>query len=255
MVSLSTPSDKLLRAQIGEAVSIVAKYDFPSTWPDLVSKLVETLSPTEYTVNVSVLQTAHSIFAPWKSEIRSDRLYATINLALEQFTSTYFALFRATATHILSPEAAQLDASSLGLLAECMVLLFALYYDMTAQDLPPVFEDSAEEFFGSDKDQGWFLRFLQWNPPVLVGDVSGGTPIIPNFHSYPLDLPCFSSSSLIKTARRPHSNRTHANQNDHSRNMRAVRPAIQRSLRASSSHLCAGRMGDDRSEYPRRARG
>jgi exportin-2 (importin alpha re-exporter) len=36
MVSLSSPSDKLLRAQIGEAVGLVAAVDFPDRWQDLV---------------------------------------------------------------------------------------------------------------------------------------------------------------------------------------------------------------------------
>lgn len=169
MVNLSQPQDKLLRSQVGEAVSAVARIDFPETWPDLISRLVSTLSPSDYTVNGSVLQTAHNIFAPWKSEIRSDRLYTTINLALGQFVDPYLALFRATASHITTTEIT--DPAALGLLGDTMDLLFSLYHDMTAQDLPPAFEDAHEEFFGSDSQEGWFLKFLQWDPPLLRGDV------------------------------------------------------------------------------------
>lgn len=35
MISLSAPTDKALRAQIGETVSIVAEADFPQAWPGL----------------------------------------------------------------------------------------------------------------------------------------------------------------------------------------------------------------------------
>lgn len=170
MVNLSDPSDKLVRTQVGETVAAVARIDFPDSWPDLVSRLVSTLSPTDYSVNISVLQTAHNIFAPWKSEIRSDRLYSTINLALSQFVEPYFSLFRATASSVASMDGAGIPA--VPLLGDTMNLLFNLYYDLTAQDLPPAFEDAHEEFFGNEKEEGWFLKFLRWDPPLLRGDVS-----------------------------------------------------------------------------------
>jgi len=37
MISLASPTDKLLRAQIGEAVGVIAAIDFPAKrWPDLI---------------------------------------------------------------------------------------------------------------------------------------------------------------------------------------------------------------------------
>lgn len=36
MLALSAHSDRGLRAQIAETVTIVAKYDFPHDWPDLM---------------------------------------------------------------------------------------------------------------------------------------------------------------------------------------------------------------------------
>ena len=36
MLALSAPTDKAMRAQIAETVTIVAKYDFPHDWPDLM---------------------------------------------------------------------------------------------------------------------------------------------------------------------------------------------------------------------------
>ena len=156
MVQLSGPNDKLLRAQVGEAVAIVARQDFPDAWPDLIPRLVGTLSPDNFAVNLSVLQTAHSVFAPWKSAIRSDALYATINLALNQFQEPYFGIFRATANHLLSSNIS--NRAELQLYGDTMDMLFNLYYDMVAQDLPPAFEDAHVEFFGDDSNEGWFIR-------------------------------------------------------------------------------------------------
>lgn len=169
MVNLSEPADKLLRTQVGEAVAAVARCDFPDAWPDLIPRLVSSLSPSDYNINTSVLTTAHNIFAPWKSQTRSDTLYSTINTAVAQFSDAYFAIFRATAAHVLT--AGIMDAAVLGLLGDTMDLLFLIYHDLTTQDLPPVFEDAQEEFFGNDSEQGWFLKFLLWDPPLLRGDV------------------------------------------------------------------------------------
>lgn len=36
MITLSNASDKAVRAQVAESISLVAKVDFPERWPDLV---------------------------------------------------------------------------------------------------------------------------------------------------------------------------------------------------------------------------
>lgn len=41
MLALSNPTEKTIRTQIAEAVSLIAELDFPSKWPDLLD-----VSPT-----------------------------------------------------------------------------------------------------------------------------------------------------------------------------------------------------------------
>lgn len=36
MIQLSNASDKAVRAQVAESISLIAKVDFPEQWPDLV---------------------------------------------------------------------------------------------------------------------------------------------------------------------------------------------------------------------------
>lgn len=36
MLALSNPTDKTIRTQIAEAVSLIAELDFPNKWPDLL---------------------------------------------------------------------------------------------------------------------------------------------------------------------------------------------------------------------------
>ena len=54
------------------------------------------LSADDLNINLGVLETAHSIFAPWRSQSRSDDLFSTINLVLEKFTVPFLQLFQLT---------------------------------------------------------------------------------------------------------------------------------------------------------------
>ncbi|PPQ86179.1 hypothetical protein CVT25_006922 [Psilocybe cyanescens] len=172
MLALSAPADKAIRAQVAESVSLIAELDFPVKWENLIDQLVSSLSATDYNVNAGVLQTAHSIFQPWRAHVRSDELFTEINFVLSKFIDPFMQLFRQTAMLLLSnpsPNPALTSPkSNYELLAQAMVLLVDIYYDFTCQDLPPAIEDSHEEFFGPGT--GWFQNFLLWDPVDLRGD-------------------------------------------------------------------------------------
>lgn len=36
LIALSKPADRGMRAQVAETVAIIAEYDFPERWPDLI---------------------------------------------------------------------------------------------------------------------------------------------------------------------------------------------------------------------------
>ncbi|EJF64481.1 importin alpha re-exporter, partial [Dichomitus squalens LYAD-421 SS1] len=174
MIQLSNASDKAVRAQIAESISLVAKSDFPERWPDLVDKLVVSLSESNYEVNVGVLETAHSIFRPWRAEARSDALFTEINYVLSRFTTPFLSLFLHTTTLLF----AQPPPPNLAQVAQATVFLVEIYYDLTCQDLPPGIEDSHAQFFAAQ--DGLFLRLLLWDPPQLRGDPDDTTPSLPS---------------------------------------------------------------------------
>ncbi|KAF8635563.1 hypothetical protein AX15_000213 [Amanita polypyramis BW_CC] len=180
MLVLSKPSDAPIRVQIAEAVSLIAELDFPKKWPDLIDQLVASLSETDYNANLGVLETAHSIFRPWRSQVRTDTLYSEINLVISKFMSPFLQLFRQTAFLLLTSPSPNPTLTSpkekYALLARNMVLLVDIFYDFTCQDLPPAIEDSYDEFFG--ENNGWFQAFLRWDPEQLRDDTDGITPTV-----------------------------------------------------------------------------
>ena len=136
-------------------------------------QLVSSLSATDYEANLGVLETAHSIFRPWRSQTRSDKLFSEINLVFSRFMAHFLQLFRQTSSLLLTTTSPNPPLTSskeyYALLARNMVLLIDIFYDFTCQDLPPAIEDSYDEFFGSSP--GWFQAFLNWDPDQLRGDV------------------------------------------------------------------------------------
>lgn len=178
MLALSASTDKAIRAQVAESVALIAELDFPNKWDNLIDQLVLSFSQSDYNINLGVLQTAHSIFQQWRAHVRSDQLYTEINLVLSKFMEPFMQLFRQTAMLLLktpSPNPSLITpASNYVLLAQAMVLLVDIYYDLTCQDLPPAIEDSHEEFFGPGT--GWFQAFLVWDPVELRVDPDDTTP-------------------------------------------------------------------------------
>ncbi|KAK0485031.1 CAS/CSE protein [Armillaria novae-zelandiae] len=182
MLALSNPTDKAIRAQVAESVSLIAELDFPEKWPNLIDQLVSSLSATDYNINVGVLQTAHSIFNQWRAHVRSDKLFSEINFVFSKFMDPFLQLFRQTATLLLSNPspnpALTTPTSNYMTLAQSMVLLIEIFHDFTCQDLPPAIEDTHAEFFGTT--QGWFHNFMPWNPQELRGDADDPTPSLPS---------------------------------------------------------------------------
>ncbi|TDL23186.1 Cse1-domain-containing protein [Rickenella mellea] len=168
MISLSGTTDKAIRAQMAETVSIIAQFDFPERWTDLMDQMVASLSPdlAAYPTNLSVLESAHSIFGRWRSEIRSDALYSTINFVLSRFVEPFMQIFRHTATTLLSPDLPGTPETLV--MAQTQAVLLSIFYDLTCQDCPPAIEDAQAEFFGAE--QGWFVQFLTWDPEHMRGD-------------------------------------------------------------------------------------
>lgn len=176
MLALSTSQDNSIRAQIADSISLIAELDFPSKWPDLINHLVASLSPTNTTRNISVLESAHSIFNPWRAHVRSDALFTEINLILQAFMPSFLHLFRQTSNILLSNTAP--SNQEMAVLAQAQCLLLDIFYDFTCQDLPPDLEDAHEEFFAPPN--GLFQRFLTWDPVPLRTDEEDTTPSLPS---------------------------------------------------------------------------
>ncbi|KAK0546611.1 importin-alpha export receptor [Tilletia horrida] len=151
-----------VRSQLSESVALIAASDFPEVWPELVTSLAEQLNTSQdFGVLITVLETAHSIFGRWRAAFRSNDLYAEINIVLEQFAQPFLAFLQRTDASLLDP-ATPADASSQ--LANAMRLNLVIFHDLSAQDLPPAFEDNLASL------SALFIKYLSFTRPDLVGE-------------------------------------------------------------------------------------
>lgn len=139
LISLMISVPAGIQSQLGEAVSTIAASDFWERWDTLVDDLVSRLQPSNPTVNIGVLQVAHSIFKRWRPLFRSDALYTEINHVLERFGTPFLGLLEGVDAFL---EENKTNKENLMQGFVQLNLMIKLLYDLSCQDLPPVFEDN-----------------------------------------------------------------------------------------------------------------
>ncbi|RMZ83690.1 hypothetical protein DV738_g935, partial [Chaetothyriales sp. CBS 135597] len=160
-----------IQTQLGEAISIIADSDFFQRWDTLVPDLVSRLTPDNLTVNIGVLQVAHSIFARWRPLFSSDELYTEIKHVLQHFAQPFLALWQSLNAYIDSHAN---DKAALTQAFTALDLVLQLFYDLSCQDLAPEFEDNLQGI--SDL----LLKYLTYNNPLLQTDDESEAGLLEN---------------------------------------------------------------------------
>lgn len=161
VVGLMTLAPQKIQVQLGEAISLIAESDFYERWDTLVDDLVSRLTPDNAVVNNGVLQVAHSIFKRWRPLFRSDELFTEINHVLSKFGQPFLVLLqntdRAITAHEKDREALAQDFTTLSTMTK-------LFYDLSSQDLPPIFEDNLQGITAI------LHKYLTYDNPLLHTD-------------------------------------------------------------------------------------
>ena len=150
-----------IQSQLGEAVSVIADSDFWERWNTLVDDLVSRLKPDDNVVNTGVLQVAHSIFARWRPLYRSDDLYTEINHVLSKFAEPFLKLWQSLDSYI---DSHRNDKEALKKAFAELDLVLLLFYDLSCQDISPVFEDNLQGI------ADLLLKYLIYDNPLLHTD-------------------------------------------------------------------------------------
>ncbi|EWC48283.1 hypothetical protein DRE_02387 [Drechslerella stenobrocha 248] len=150
-----------LQVQIGEAISVIADSDFYKRWDTLVAELASKLDANNPAVTTGVLTVAHSIFKRWRPLFRSDELFLEIIHVLEKFGDPYLGLLQSTDSLI---ESNKNDKAKLTELYKVLNLLVKIFFDLSCQELPPIFEDNLAQIMQL------FHKYLTTTNPLLATD-------------------------------------------------------------------------------------
>ncbi|KAL8771323.1 MAG: hypothetical protein Q9209_003228 [Squamulea sp. 1 TL-2023] len=159
---ISVPAN--IQYQLGDAVGVIADSDFWRRWDTLVDDLVSRLTPDNARVNNGVLQVAHSIFKRWRPLYRSDELFTEVNHVLGKFGDPFVQLLGRTDQLI---EQNKNERSALSQYFSTLNLMMKLLYDLSVQDLPPIFEDNMQSL------TSLLQKYLIYDNPLLHTDGDG----------------------------------------------------------------------------------
>eukprot|EP01033_Poteriospumella_lacustris_P003053 gene3054-2234_t len=161
LVRLMTTSAPDVQRQLSEAVSIIAKHDFPHNWQNLLPELVGQLNVADFSVLKGVLLTLNSILKRFRYVEKSDALYEVLLYCLtalqEPMTVKYEQLSEAVDR---CPD----DKDQLTHLLECMRLISRIFYSLNWQDIPEYFEDNLKRWAHQ------FSKFLSYNNPCVIDE-------------------------------------------------------------------------------------
>ena len=193
LVGLMLSAPRLVRAQLSEALAIVSAADFPARWPQLLPELVQRLqagqgggAARDFDQIAGVLTTANAIFKRFRDAYKTEDLYRELKYVLDEFVAPSLALFLEvveqikTAAAASNPGALASDPNALarfGALLSCARLSCRVFFSLNSQELPEVFEDAMDAWFGG------FRELLVLDPdPALVAalDAKTGDDSAPN---------------------------------------------------------------------------
>ena len=147
--------------QLSEALSTIAKYDFPDRWPALLPSLVAQLGTGDLAIINGVLSTANAIFKRFRWVEKTDALYAVLAQCLAEFNEPLLAIFQQLCTLAGTTQ----DAAQLALIFGALRTIARIFYSLNWQDIPEFFEDNMAPWM-----QGFKFFLDGYRNPLLVDD-------------------------------------------------------------------------------------
>lgn len=152
----TTPPD--VQRQLAEAISLVAKADFPQQWTSLLPQLVEKLHENNLHVTNGVMLTANSILKRFRYSYESDALLEELVYSLKGFQEPLLRTFISLGQ--LMP-ALEHDAARMLVLFETLRLCCRVFFSLNFQDIPEYFEDNIKPWMTE------FLKYLSYKNYAL----------------------------------------------------------------------------------------
>ncbi|KAA8497135.1 Exportin-2 [Porphyridium purpureum] len=162
-VMLSSPL--AVRRQLSEVMAIIAEFEYPEKWPQLMpelsAKLKDACEKGDWQTLQGVAETLDAVFERYRFRFRSDDLFREILYSLEHIAIPLTAAFGLTSAALFAGKFADLKQGEL--MMDTAQSLVSTYHSLLWQDIPAVLEDHLKEWMEP------FLRFMSLEVPNLEG--------------------------------------------------------------------------------------
>lgn len=153
----SSPPD--VQKQLAEAVSIVAKHDFPQHWQGLLPQMVTKLALQDLSITKGVMLTVNSILKRFRHAYKTEALMAELIFCLQNFQEP---LTKAVQSNALVIESLAGNRAALSIAMETHTLICRIFYSLNWQDPPEYFEDNMATWMEQ------FAKCLSYKNSILV---------------------------------------------------------------------------------------
>ena len=142
VIDLMCSAPKDVQKQLGESVSIIAKWDFPEKWEGLIAQLVNKLNNCQDIQIINgVMSTANSLFRRYRDAMRTDALFKELKFCLVGFQAPLLDMYQKMTIFVHQPTTVQ-NKSQVELAMETVYQMTRIFYSLNNQDIPEFFEDN-----------------------------------------------------------------------------------------------------------------
>eukprot|EP01038_Epipyxis_sp_PR26KG_P004977 gene4977-6960_t len=167
VVDLMCSAQPDVQKLLAEAVTVIAKHDFPAQWEVLLPQLVSKLSAQDIRITKGVMLTANSIMKRFRYVFKNDNLYQEILFCLEGFKIPLMEQYKANEVLIINNVNNRVELFEL---LETQRLMSRIYFSLNWQDIPEYFEDNIATWMTE------FSKYMVYTNPLLVDDNDEAEP-------------------------------------------------------------------------------
>lgn len=166
LLPMMRTSPRLVKHQLSDSLTIIARSDFPDNWPALLPDLVAELGVgvTGGAIDVvnGALETVASVFERFRNMEDTDENRGPLKKAIDEFAAPMLQVFNLLAAGAEKALADGAPSAALAPVLRALRTLCTIYYLLNNVDLPEFFEDHIKEWMEN------FHKFLSLRAPALL---------------------------------------------------------------------------------------
>ncbi|KAJ5070245.1 exportin-2 [Anaeramoeba ignava] len=169
IVTLILTTPKLIQRQLSDSLSVIAFFDFPDRWKNLVPELLQKLATKDFSTINGILSILIPIIKHFRYEEPSDELFLEIKYVLENLQQPLLDLAQEISNHFDTTD--NNDIGYVNMMLSSLIKISKIFYSLCVQVLPEFFEDNMKPWMEI------FHKFLNYENSSIISQTDDPTNI------------------------------------------------------------------------------